>query len=194
LKEKNSRSMRTCAILFSARVGNGVDIAKHLMLEDDIYLLSKYQLKPCSNCHYECFTKLPCPITDDLKLIFELLNHYDQWVIITPTYDNRPPSLFYIFEERLPSLWNRSYSGFEDCYKNKKVYLIIIGNDGVSQTERIIHTHFEERNANIFGSLIIKPSDYSIGGGIKGSLIQNKELLEVLKPIKEWVNHAEGGF
>ena len=178
--------MNTTAFLYSARKGNGYDIAQHFLQKKNIVLLSDFHLLPCSKCKYECLNELPCPVSDDLLTVFNKLKNSNRLLVITPTYDGRPPALFYIWEERLPSLWNRMAEGFEKCYKNMKVYLITIGNSEASETEKIVNAHFKKRNASIEGSILIKPSDYTLGGGIKGGLIKNRELLQTLEPVKLW--------
>ena len=179
--------MKTLGILFSARKGNGYDIAQYLLPQEDILLLADCHLLPCSRCNYECMKKMLCPIKDDLVKIYKKLKDYDRWLIITPTYDGHPPSFWYILEERLPAVWYRKEKGFEDFYKTKSVFLITIGNSEGDLTERIIQAHFTERGATIAATLLIKPSDYPLGGGIEGGLIQNLFLLSKLEPVQQWI-------
>jgi multimeric flavodoxin WrbA len=178
----------TIGILFSARKGNGYDISKNLLGEDNSLLLSSYRILHCQGCQYECLRHQSCPIEDDFAFLYHKLHEYDRWLVISPTYDGRPPALFYIFEERLPSFWQRSEEVFSQFYHQKEVFIITIGNEGVHKTDKILREHFTERNVKMAGSIVVKPSSYPLGGGIQGGLIQNPDLILALEPVKKWIN------
>ena len=171
-------------LVFSARKGNCLDFAQYILDEEEVIHIADYKIGPCSGCNYECFNNKTCPIQDDLSVIYNRLNKAHRILIVTPVYDSRPPSIYYAFFERLPSMWNRQAEGFAS-FRGKKVSFIVVGNEGTQSTFRILENNCKGFEIEIVSASIIVPNTYEKGGGITGGLIQNQELRSQLDKIKE---------
>lgn len=170
-------------LVLSARKGNCWDFARHVLPESDILVLGELHLESCSKCDYECMKDMVCPKNDDIGKIYEKWMESDTVVLFSPVYDGRPPSLYYIFEERTPSLWKRKCSGFAS-FGNRNAAIVIVGNENVERAEEILSRSLENLGLKIITSIGIHPNDYPVGGGIKGGLIANREIVTKLDAFK----------
>ena len=168
--------------VLSARHGNCHDFASFLLPSDQIIALGDMRLEPCSNCDYECFKNSQCPKSDDIKIAYDAWIKSDYMLLLSPVYDGRPPSLYYIFEERTPSLWMRSAQGFGK-FGNKKAAIVVVGNQDSEKTMGVLKISLENFGVCVKSSLIIRPNKCKTGGGIRGGLVQNIEVQEKLKNL-----------
>lgn len=104
--------------------------------------------------------------------------------MVSPVYDSRPPALYYAFQERLPSMWNRKEEGF-DLFKSKKIALIVVGNQGVQNVSQILYSNCQDYSMDIVYTLNIFPKEYLKGGGISGGLIENQEVRDQLDEVRK---------
>lgn len=178
--------------VLSARHGNCHDFASFLLPKDQIIALSDLNLEPCSKCDYECFRNTPCPKNDDMTIVYDAWMKSDAVIVFSPVYDGRPPSLYYIFEERVPSFWMRSQEGFGRL-GGKDCAIVVVGNQDCDKTLEILKNSLGGFGMNIKSTLIVHPHEHKIGGGIKGGLIGNPEIQEKLKLILDELaeNHKD---
>ncbi len=169
-------------LVASARLGNCFDFARHLLPVEKVVCLCTLSIGPCSGCNYECMRKQACPKNDDLKKLYDKWMPAENVIVFSPVYDGRPPSMLYAFFERVPSLWQREEEGFA-AFGGNDVGIVVVGNEGAQNTERAIRSTFESLGSNIVGSCIITPDNYTLGGGIKGGLIQNLEVKRELDKL-----------
>lgn len=167
-------------LVLSARHGNCHDFASFLLPQEQIISLSDLNLEPCSKCGYECFKGAPCPKNDGMKVVYDAWMKSDAVILFSPVYDGRPPSLYYIFEERIPSFWMRSQEGFGK-FGNRHAAIVVVGNEDAGRTMDILKCSLGNFGVRIKSDLTIVPKAYPIGGGIKGGLIQNPDIQEKLK-------------
>ncbi len=175
---------RFLGLVLSARKGNCWDFARHVLPESNILVLGELHLEPCSKCDYECMKDMTCPKDDDIGKIYEKWMESENIVLFSPVYDGRPPSLYYIFEERVPSLWKRKCGGFSS-FGNRNAAIVVVGNENVEMAEKVLSRSLENLGLRIIASLRIHPNDYPDGGGIKGGLIANREIVEKLDIFKK---------
>lgn len=171
-------------LILSARHGNCHDFASFLLPKEQIISLADLNLEPCSKCDYECFKNAPCPKNDDMKIVYGAWMKSDYVIVFSPVYDGRPPSLYYIFEERVPSFWIRSQEGFGK-FGSKNAAIVVVGNQDAGVAMEIIKSSLSNFGVKIKSDAIIIPRAYPLGGGIKGGLIQNPEILEKLNHMLE---------
>ena len=170
-------------LVFSARKGNCLDFARYILDPNEVLHIADYKISPCSGCEYECFHQTPCPIQDDLHQIYDHFSKAEKILIVSPVYDSRPPALYYAFQERLPSIWNREANGF-NLFKGKKIALIVIGNEGIQGAFNILRDNCQGFGMTILSGIKIIPKTYAKGGGITGGLIENIEIRHQLDEIK----------
>lgn len=167
------------ALVFSARRGNCYDFARHLFPESRVLALGDYRLEHCSLCNYQCLSNAECPKDDDMIRIFQRIREAQVILLFSPVYDGRPPAVFYILEERLPSFWRRTREGF-NLLKGKRMGLVCAGNSETVETARIIQATCRGMGCDHMEILLIRPDDYPLGGGIKGGLVDNQEIISAL--------------
>jgi hypothetical protein len=95
-----------------------------------------------------------------------------------------PPSLYYIFEERIPSFWMRSQEGFGK-FGNRHAAIVVVGNEDTGKIMDILKCSLGNFGVRIKSDLTVVPKAYPLGGGIKGGLIGNREIQEKLKILLE---------
>ena len=108
--------MKAIALVISARKhGNCYDFAKFTLdrlavngIETELINFYDYKITPCQQCNYECLQHLdptksvdaPCPITDDVRSIWEKTWASEILHIFVPTYGGMPPALWLAFSQR----------------------------------------------------------------------------------------------
>lgn len=167
-------------LVLSARHGSCRDFASFMLPKEQIIALGDLNLEPCSKCDYECFRNAPCPKNDDMRTVYDAWMKSDAVIVFSPVYDGRPPSLYCIFEERIPSFWMRSQEGF-GRFGGKDCAIVVVGNQDCEKTLEILRNSLGGFAMKIKSTLIVHPHEHKIGGGIKGGLIGNPEIREKLK-------------
>ncbi|MCD4708556.1 MAG: NAD(P)H-dependent oxidoreductase [Candidatus Sabulitectum sp.] len=173
----------TKGLVFSARKGNCLDFASYILGGNRVIHIADYRISPCQRCRYQCFHNKPCPVQDDLHEIFQRISKAERILVVSPVYDSRPPALYYAFQERLPSIWNRNEKGF-DLFKGKKIALIVVGNEGAQITLNILHRNYQDLEMEIVTAVKIIPEAYEKGGGISGGLIENRAIRDQMDEIR----------
>jgi multimeric flavodoxin WrbA len=108
--------MKAVALVVSARQhGNGYDFARHVLgrlesagVETELVNFFDYRITPCQRCEYECLQRLdplkgvdaPCPIDDDVRMIWERTWTAEILLLFVPNYGGLPPALWVAFSQR----------------------------------------------------------------------------------------------
>ena len=128
----------------SNRKKNSYSVLKELMSEEDVLVsLSDLQIQYCLGC-CKCMKELPnyCVIKDDMKILYDNLLKAEKIIIMTPIYMNQITGILKNMIDRLNPLC---------CHellknKNKKVYLITVGQMEETENEEVaqdIQKYFE---------------------------------------------------
>lgn len=116
--------MKAIALVVSARKhGNCYDFAQFVLdrlqasgVETELVNFYEYQIAPCHRCDYECLQHLdsrkgvdaPCPIDDDVRLIWEKTWAAEILFLFIPNYGGMPPALWFAFSQRIQGFFRES--------------------------------------------------------------------------------------
>ena len=98
--------MRVCVVSFSSRKdGNCAKISElvcSLLPGAERYDFSEFEIHPCGNCAYECFTEGGrCPWSEDGEYeLLDAITRSELTYFILPNYRDYPCANFFIFNER----------------------------------------------------------------------------------------------
>lgn len=108
--------MKTIALVASARQhGNCYEFAEYVLnrfhaigSQTELVNFFDYNIQPCHHCLYECLQRhdpekrkdSPCPIQDDVQVIWEKTWAADILLIFVPNYGGMPPALWTAFSQR----------------------------------------------------------------------------------------------
>jgi len=192
--------VRVACIVFSARQrGNCWDCADFLLgelrrrgFDGEIINICEYDVKPCSRCEYECFSKTKkCPVRDDAKRIYEKLEKSHGITFVAPTYGGTPPALFFAFKERAQMLDRKTWKRIWD---KKVLSFVVLGNERGASVLDVIITPWEYwKNAfsgmsfKIAGYELIQPRRAEKGDTISGGIIQDELIQQRLKSMAKSV-------
>jgi len=126
-------------VIFSARKrGNCYDCVNYCLqqlakkgFDTQPINFSDYNVAPCSNCDYECFsqrirgTQEKCPKNDDMAKIYREFEKAGVVVFGIPTYVGHVPALYRAWEER--SLGVYGFGKFSQVLQNKVYGFIVVG-------------------------------------------------------------------
>lgn len=116
--------MKAIALVVSARKhGNCYDFAEFVLdrllisgVETELVNFHDYQITPCQRCAYECLQHLdpqkgadaPCPIQDDVRLIWEKTWAAEILFLFIPNYGGLPPALWSAFSQRIQGFYREA--------------------------------------------------------------------------------------
>jgi multimeric flavodoxin WrbA len=128
-------NVRVLGLNSSARkTGNTRDFLRHALkhlermdVKTELLHLVDFNIKPCSNCRYECLYDEKCPIEDDYFALIEKIENADAVIIGAPVYAGSPPAIMKAFLERGNSMTIEQSAA---TWKNKPVALFVIGSLG----------------------------------------------------------------
>lgn len=116
--------MKAVALVASARQsGNCYDFARLMLgrleaagVETELVNFYDYRITPCQHCDYECLQRLdprkgadaPCPIDDDVRLIWEKTWAAGILLLFVPNYGGLPPALWVAFSQRSQSFFRKA--------------------------------------------------------------------------------------
>jgi multimeric flavodoxin WrbA len=116
--------MKAIALVASARErGNCHDFAEFMLerlkrqgVEGELINFFDYQITPCQRCSYECVARFdpqrgtdePCPIEDDVRMIWEKSWQADILLLFVPTYGGLPPALWVAFSQRQQAFYREA--------------------------------------------------------------------------------------
>lgn len=174
-------------VSFSARDnGNSVDVAKHLMTENDRLILFKdIFYNPCAKCNYECFDSFCKYHHDDIYDLFKCMTKYKKIILIVPMYCSNPSSLYFIFNERSQDYFMHN----EDEYENiiKRLYIIGIYGDA-QKSPNFISCLEKWFNGSKYSNHIFGIERHKYNLKLKDSILN---VQEIKKTISEFLNKEE---
>lgn len=196
--------MKALGVAFSARErGNCLNCAEYvsMKLEERGFkteVINAYdcEIKPCSHCHYECFSQElrdkheECPIQDDVPRIYSKMKKADIILLAVPTYGGKPASLYSAFSERGQGII-KCHEEFKNTILEKIVVLIVIGNipaGGDLAYHTVILDHYNCKHPPL--SLLLQSTEYN-QGSIYGTLVEDEKVRDrldnlVSSIIKRW--------
>jgi len=117
----------TCKLLKVA-----LKAAEHEGAATEIVHLYEYEIRPCEGCVSddvkEC--KYPCPLEDDMRLLYDKVLKADGLIISTPVYWYSPSGQLKNFIDRLTALENMVVIEGRSWLEGKVAGVIVCGNDG----------------------------------------------------------------
>jgi multimeric flavodoxin WrbA len=196
--------MKALGIAFSARKrGNCLNSLEYALaklkaqkFETEIINIYDYDVRPCSQCNYECFgLKLrgkdeKCPIQDDVPKIYKKMKEADVIILAIPTYGGKPAALYSAFTERAQGIF-KGYEEFKNTILNKIIALIVIGNvpaGGDLTYHSVILDHYDCKNPP--PSILLQSAEYG-RGSIYGDLLEDEKVRDRLDNLvklilKDW--------
>jgi len=196
--------LKALGIAFSARKkGNCLECIEYVLaklkkhkFQTEIVNIYDLQVKPCSNCSYECFSRElrgreeKCPIDDDVAKIYSKMKEADIIVLAIPTYGGKPASLYCAFTERTQGIFG-TYEEFKSSILNKIVALIVIGNvpAGGDLTYHMVISDYKDCRYPP-PAILLQSAEYS-KGSIYGNLLENENVKDrldnlVMLILKDW--------
>lgn len=181
--------MKALGIAFSARKrGNSLKCVEYVLaklkkyrFQVEIVNIYDLQVKPCSNCNYECFSKElrgkeeKCPMNDDVAKTYSKMKNADVIVLAIPTYGGKPASLYCAFTERAQGIFG-TYEEFKNSILNKIVALIVIGNipaGGDLAYHTVISDYKDCRHPS--PAILLQSAEYG-KGSIYGNLLESENV------------------
>ena len=185
--------MKALGIAFSARKrGNCLNCIDFVLtklkeqgFETDVINAYDCEIKPCSHCDYECFSRelrgkdQECPIQDDVPRIYSKMKEADIIVLAVPTYGGKAASLYCAFSERAQGII-RSAEEFEQGVSSKIMALIVIGNvpaGGDLAYHTVILDHYDCKYPP--PSLLLQSAEYG-QSSVLGTLIEDEKVRDRL--------------
>lgn len=172
----------------SNRRGNCYEIIQDLKDENDkVILLADKDIKYCLGCS-KCAQGLEkyCVLQDDMKEIYESIAKADKIILVSPVYMNHITGLLKNVIDR----WN-PYSSHPELLKNKKIYLIVVGQMSEEENQEIaesIKTYFQSLGEFMeFETVFLKylsSGDIETVDNVKKN---NENYLEIIEQIKEQI-------
>jgi multimeric flavodoxin WrbA len=196
--------MKALGIAFSARKkGNCSSSIEYVLarlkeqgFETEIVNAYDHEIKPCSHCDYECFSRElrgkneQCPIQDDVLKIYGKMKEADIIVLAIPTYGGKAASLYSAFTERAQGII-RSYEEFKNTILSKIIGLIVIGNVPAGG-ELTYHTVIlDHRDCKYPPSALLLQATEHGQSSVKGTLLEDKAVKDRLDSLvrlilKDW--------
>ena len=171
-------------VSFSARNnGNSIDIANHLMKDEDrIILFKDIFYNPCSKCNYECFKGVCKYHHDDIYELIDTMNKYNKIVFIVPMYSSNPSSLYFILSERMQEYFNHNEKKWKS-FVNKLHVVCVYGSDNETPyfTKTFINLGISEEN-------ILKIERHKYNLKMQDKIIDNMNFMKQIKEFKTKLN------
>lgn len=130
-----------CIISFSARKqGNCEQIAEFVrkkLQNSTGFCFSEFQIHPCGNCNYDCFTNREgCPyISDREYALLDAICRSETSYFVVPNYCDYPCANFFIFNER-SQCYFQGHSELLEQYLNVPKKFIVVSNS-ISENFRL---------------------------------------------------------
>lgn len=188
--------MKALGIAFSARKrGNCLNCVEYVLsklkehgFENEVVNVYDLEIKPCSHCSYECFSRElrgkdeACPIQDDVPKIYKKMEGTDIFVLAVPTYGGKAASLYCAFTERAQGIVE-SFEEFKKSILNKIIALIVIGNipaGGDLAYHTVILDHYDCKYPP--PTLLLSSAEFG-QGSIYGTLLEEERVRDRLDNV-----------
>jgi multimeric flavodoxin WrbA len=184
---------KVLGLVFSARKrGTCLDSVKYMLdkfakksFETEVVNAYDLEIKPCSHCGYECYARElkgkeePCPVKDDVAMIYEKMRTANIVVMAVPTYGGNTSGLYRAFLERGHGIF-KSESDYEQHVTRKIFGFIVIGNipAGGDMTYHTVIYDFKDSKHPPSG-ILLQPREYG-QVSLHGTLIKEKKVCDRL--------------
>jgi len=197
-------------VAFSARKrGNCLTCIEYVLtrlegqgFETEIINSFDYEIRPCSNCDYECFgpelrgKKKECPVRDDVSKIYDKMKEADIIVFAVPTYGGKAASLYCAFTERGQAVF-KSYAEFKSTILTKIMALIVIGNvpaGGDIAYHTVVSDYLDCKYPP--PSILLQAAEYG-QSSLRGNLVDDQKIRDRLDNLvklilKDWESKHQG--
>lgn len=144
-----------------------------------------HEIKPCSHCNYECFSKEleskeeRYPIKDDLPKIYDLMEKADILIFGVPCYAGHASGLYRAFSERMASL---GWSKIEKILFDKLKGFIVVGNLSAWGDLALHEVLVDFYNAKVPSEALLQALEYN-RISLKGDLVEEP----LVKKKLEWL-------
>ena len=163
-------------ISFSSRErGNCEQIAdflSSLFISVELYQFSKFQLKPCGSCAYECFQKSKsCPhLGDRERALMDAICKSRTVYFVMPNYQDYPCANFFVFQERMQGYFHE-YPLQREPFRNVVKQFVVVSNTGINSFRKIA----EQYGSSDTDLLVLKSREFGMSS-IKDSIIQSAQV------------------
>jgi len=204
--------MKALALVVSARKkGNCYDFARFMLdilkaedVETELVNFYDYAITPCQHCAYECLQHhdpqkgidAPCPIDDDVGVIWKKTWASDILLLFVPNYGGLPPALWTAFSQRAQAFFREAPV---EKLKKSIVSAVVLAapqwSSGAQWTPSIMSDEVKWMGRKVAGFEVINNAGFETEN-LFGQLINEKEIqrrLEfladrTLKVARETVN------
>jgi multimeric flavodoxin WrbA len=171
--------MKANALVVSARQrGNCYDFAEFVLqrlqssaVETELVNFHDYQITPCQRCAYECIQHIdpnkgvdaPCPIQDDVRLIWEKTWAAEILFLFIPNYGGLPPALWFAFSQRVQGFYRLAPV---EKLKRSVVSAVILAaphqSSGAPWLLSFIGDEVKDLERKVAGFEVINPTEFDI--------------------------------
>lgn len=173
--------MSICVVSFSSRGnGNCAKISEFVcsLLSDTVrYSFSDFEIHPCGNCNYECFTRSnQCPwISDKEYELLEAITKSTLTYFILPNYCDYPCANFFVFNER-SLCYFQSREDLLDEYENVPKKVIVVSNTNQEHFQAAMSYHSSREPEMLF----LSAKKYG-KASVDGDLLTSEQAIADLK-------------
>lgn len=170
--------MKAIALVVSARrQGNCFDFARFALdrtqqagMDTELINFDEYRINPCHGCEYQCVQHVdkakgkddPCPIEDDVRLIWEKTWNAGILYLFVPTYGGLPPALWLAFSQRSQAFYRQAPVEF---LKKSVVSAVIIApphqSSGAPWIYSLMGDEVKGLDRKVAGFEVINPTEFS---------------------------------
>ena len=193
--------MKAIALVVSAREhGNCRAFAQFVLdrlatdhVETELVNFYNYQIHPCEHCAYECLQRhdpqkgvdAPCPIDDDVRLIWEKTWAAEILFLFVPNYGGFPPALWFAFSQRAQSFFREAPV---EKLKNSVVSAVVIAaphfSSGAQWTPSIMADEVKWLDRRVAGFEVINSAGFETASSF-GGLINETEIRRRLEFLSD---------
>ena len=187
--------MNALALVVSARKqGNCYDFARFMLnrlemagVKTELINFYDYRITPCQYCAYECLQRhdphkgvnAPCPIDDDVRMIWEKTWAADILLLFVPNYGGLPPALWLAFCQRAQAFFREAPV---EKLKNSVVSAVVLAaphlSGGAQWTPSLVSDEVKGLKRKVAGFEVINndgfETEYLFGGLINEVEIQRR--------------------
>jgi multimeric flavodoxin WrbA len=184
--------VKAAAVIASARKrGNCYDFAEYMLekfaavhVNTELITLSEYNITPCQGCTYQCVQEFnpqkrvntPCPITDDVKSIWEKMWGAEILLLYIPTYGGLPSALWVALSQRSQGIRKNFLKKVVQGYVVSAVVLASPHWSGIGErTPSIVADQIKTMDRKVAGFEVINNSGFKTEN-LFGRLIREEEI------------------
>lgn len=184
--------VKAIALVVSARKrGNCYDFAQLVLdrlqkngIDTELVNFYDYKITPCQQCDYECIQHLdkqkgvdaPCPIQDDVNLIWKKTWLAEILFLFIPNYGGLPPALWFAYSQRVQGFYREAPI---EKLKQSVVSAVVLAaphqSSGAPWIFSFIGDEVKGLDRKVAGFEVINPTEFEIEYTF-GHLVNEKEI------------------